>query len=567
MLERLRRQLAFAAQVPPRQIVRRFWLVGRRRAERRLRPRLAVAGLRRSATAPLPLFAPRQGLVRRDRGVWTFCFVGREVSLGDRLDWRAPGPGAADELWRMNLHYMEYLEGLSDADAAELIAQWIDANPPYAPGAAADRWNAYTLSLRVVVWMQQLKARVLPDDLVAKAEASLAGQLRYLERHLETDLGGNHLVKNIKALLWGSAFFAGPAAERWRRRGLTLLRRELRRQMLGDGMHYELSPSYHAQVVADLLEVRHALGEDPLGGALDQVLHRAAQVIADLAHPDGLAAEFGDAGLTMAYAPGQCLDAHRRLFGSAPGPRPVFALPVAGYFGAREADAYLVVDAGQIAPATLPAHGHGDMFSFEWSVAGERLIVDQGVLEYITGEDRGAARSIAGKNRAASRSAAFHNTLSVDGMDQAEFYGAFRCGRRGRVRIIEHRETACGFILEAEHDGFRRLHAGPLHRRRFEASAGRIRIDDRLDGPTDRRTKSNLLLHPDVAVERLAADRLRLVRGSARAMVTGSLPLRLDPAVWWPDMGFERATRRVVMALPPGTDHAWLHLNAAADIA
>ncbi len=40
-----------------------------------------------------------------------------------------------------------------------------------------------------------------------------------------------------------------------------------------------------------------------------------AQAAVDLAHPDGHVALFNDAGLTMAYSPGECLDAYARLYG------------------------------------------------------------------------------------------------------------------------------------------------------------------------------------------------------------------------------------------------------------
>src|SRR5262249_53295111 len=157
--------------------------------------------------------------------------------------------------------------------------------------------------------------------------ASLAQQLHFLEHNLETDIGGNHLIKNIKALIWGSAFFTGPPADRWRSLGLLLLTKELPRQVLRDGMHYERSPSYHCQVFADLLEIRHVLSHDPLGDTLDAALARMAQVTVDLAHPDGLVALFNDAGLSMAYAPDLCLDAYTAVLGgSKPAPRRVFCL-------------------------------------------------------------------------------------------------------------------------------------------------------------------------------------------------------------------------------------------------
>ena len=47
---------------------------------------------------------------------------------------------------------------------------------------------------------------------------------------------------------------------------------------------------------------------------------------------------------------------------------------------------------------------------------------------------------------------------------------------------------------------------------------------------------------------RLQDDILRL--RPARLVMTASAPLRVAPAVWWPNMGEERATRRILVDLP-----------------
>ena len=130
--------------------------------------------------------------------------------------------------------------------------------------------------------------------------ASLGAQLRFLAGHIETDLRGNHLVKNLKALLWGGAVFTGPEAEAWRTLGSNLLASELEEQVLADGCHYERSPPYHGQVLADLIEVRALLPAGSLRDRLDEALGRMVSVARLLAHPDGLPAGFNDGGLGMA---------------------------------------------------------------------------------------------------------------------------------------------------------------------------------------------------------------------------------------------------------------------------
>jgi uncharacterized heparinase superfamily protein len=448
------------------------------------------------------------------------------------VDWSAPSLAPRDQLWRMHLHYMEYLEEVDDSTFVDLIENWIAANSPIRKGCWRDRWNSYALSLRVVVWMQQLalrRARISSASL-SRILASVAAQIAFLADNLETDIGGNHLIKNIKALLWASAFFDGDAAAQWRALGLRWLSSALAVQVLPDGVHYERSPSYHAQVFADLIECRVAVPSVAAPAALDKTLRAMASVTADLSHPDGRAAQFNDAGLHMCYSPGECLDAYQTLFGERPSARRNFAFSAAGYFGRRAGENYLVIDCGRIGPDALPAHAHGDILSFEWSVAGERIIVDPGVYEYFQGP-----------RRAASRSAASHNTLCFEGADQADFFGAFRCGRRPDVEVRRLESDAERLILEGAHNGFARL---GTHHRRFEASDTTLTIVDRINPRAARRASIGFVLHPEVAVAK-ADDAVTLWRGRARITLRSTANIRCEDAVWWPDLGYETPTQRL----------------------
>lgn len=540
----LRRAIAFGRHMPVAKLARRVELEVRRRVRDGIGTVrfTAMPDVHLQSAPPMPIFALRTGMCLE--GGSRFRFLNRGVEMPDGvIDWTRPSLGPRDQLWRMNLHYMEYLEEVDDATFAALVEQWLAVNVPTQAGAWRDSWNSYALSLRVVVWMQQLARRrdQVSIETAARIDASLIEQLDFLERNLETDLGGNHLIKNLKALVWGAAFFVGPTAERWRTLGLKYLARELPRQILPDGMHNERSPSYHCQVFADLLEVRHALGHDPLSGRLDDALARMAQVTADLTHPDGGVALFNDAGLAMAYAPAACLDAYARLYGTKPTPRSVFALRDAGYYGMRSGDTYFVADCGRIAPDDLPAHGHGDVLSFEWSVAGQRIIVDQGVYEYN-----------AGQRRQRSRSAASHNTLCFEAADQADFFGAFRCGRRPNVEVLAFEQTANGMALEGTHDGFRTLQGAPQHVRRFEVQPRRVTLRDVIEGKAARAARISFLLAPEVAC---VAETTGVVLRTAHAtmQMTASAELRIEDAVWWPDMGRELRTKRICLILPPGT--------------
>ena len=537
------RQLAFARHVPLHRLLRRQVLTLQRTWLQTFPPgALAVPdGTELSATLPEPLMPPRLGSAVINDDSIVLTLLGETKTLQQPISWHNPTQERETQLWWMTLNYMEYLEEVSDESFASLVESWITSAQPFARGYWRDTFNSYTVSIRTVIWMQQLACRRgLPQSLRRRMADSIAAQLNFLERNLETDLGGNHLVKNIKALILGSVYFCGTAPRRWRNLGLKLLATELPRQILKDGVHFERSLSYHNQVFVDLLEIRHTLGIDPLGGQLDRTLANMAQVIADLAHGDGKAPQFSDAGLHMSYASKDCLDAYEKVFARRPSRRSTFAFADAGYFGLGVNGNLFVADCGLIGPDDLPGHGHGDILSFEWSVRGRRLIVDQGVYEYVSGARRADARS--------SRT---HNTLSIAGYDQADFFGDFRVGRRPRPQVLRFDATENGFVMEGRHNGY----APMTHLRRFEVTANKVTVIDRVEGALTSDVVVGLLLHPDASPSVSGAG-IRITLGDCSVMLHASVPFEIEPAVWWPDLGKEVPTTRLVAHWPAGVTTA-----------
>ncbi len=103
-------------------------------------------------------------------------------------------------------------------------------------------------------------------------------------------------------------------------------------------------------------------------------------------------------------------------------------------------------------------------------------------------------------------------------------------------------------VVEGSHDGYR----PHKHTRRFEQTSGRLRIVDRLAGPA-RAAAVGFLLHPEVTVS-LDSEGASLARGDVRAQFRASIDIACEDAVWGPDMGQERATKRLRLTAPPGTN-------------
>lgn len=526
----------------PRQLLRRAALIVKRRTLQLAASRGAAPGAEghapeRSGPQPEPIFAPRKNLVEADGSGYNALLLNTPRSLRTPIDWHPPELERGTRLAKLNLHYMEYLEGVSDDVFADVVTDWMSANPPYRPGYWLDNWNSYALSIRCVVWMQELARRGerVPLATRARMEASLAQQLRFLVANLETDIGGNHILKNIKALLWAGCYFSGPEPREWARAGAALLERELHEQILDDGMHFERSPAYHAQTFADVLECHHVCDE-PLRGRTAGVLARMAQALADLTHPDGLVSLFNDGGLGMTYHPAELLAAYEtRMSTSAPTPRAVAVLPDAGYYAVRHKDSLVVVDCGPVGPDHLPAHAHGDVLAFEWTVRGLRLAVDAGVFEYDPGEWRTYARS--------TRS---HNTVTIDDADQAEFWGAFRVARRPRVRVVRLATGPGSFDLTGEHDGYSRLPGNPVHRRRIRATPESLQVEDLVAGGAGQPVRARILLHPE-CIAAVDSDGVVIRRGQLAVRLRTAAPCAVAAAWWLPDFGERVNTSQVVL--------------------
>ncbi len=543
------------------QLARRAQKIARRALAGRFGPN-ALFGARaprpapaRSLIPPLPLFRPRSHALCTDGDDVVLDLMQQRIPVGVPFDWRLASLPERPLLLLFHLHAMEWVENLDDEAFEALISDWMIEVDPTRAAHVRDAWHPFVISIRAVVWMQQAarRRRRLPIEFRSSIDASIAAQIRTLENDLELDLGGNHLLKNVKALLWAGAYFTGPEADRWTRRGVGLLAHELGEQMLSDGMHFERSPAYHAQVVADLLEVRAVLAPSPLRTRLDEILNRACQVVADLAHPDGAPSLFNDGGLHMAYAPREILDAAQIILGTLFTPRTVFALEAAGYFGARSGKDYVLADCGAIGPDHLPAHGHADALAFEWTVAGERLVVDAGTFEYQPGATRDLARSTK-----------VHNTVTLDDHDSCEFWSSFRVGRRSRVRRHRLQFQGGGFVLEGTHDGFEHLAGEPIHRRTIRAKPSEIRIEDRIEGGAGQIARSRLLLHPECRVTTNADGVVTIERGRARARIVAETPIEVVDAWWFPDFGVKLPTKQLVVTYGDAPCVGGLWLRALA---
>lgn len=455
----------------------------RRRASRR-----SIATPRRRAWA-----APWDGpvyLPRRETSHGVFTLHGVSHPIQGHADWNH---ARRPRLWLYECHYLDDLAAAPSIPAAEapnLLDRWIDANPP----ASGVGWEPYPLSRRIVNIVKYLGAN---DSVTDARMHSLARQTRALEDQIEYHLRGNHLLANAKALVFAGALCAGPDADRWLRRGTTLLVDQIREQFLADGGHFERSPMYHGLLVWDLCDVVELAlrsGVEQVHAAADgcrPVIEKGLAWFATMCHPDGDVSFFNDSTGGVAPTLAALRSYAERIDTVADVNQAPFTMPVASGFHTVDCGPgnRLLIDLGSVGPDYQPGHAHAGTLSLELSIGGRRTVVNSGISTYT-----------AGVQRSRERGTAAHSTVQIDDADSSEVWSSFRVGRRAKV--TDSGWCASGDAVEVwgTHDGYTHLPGRPLHTRRCIVRPGRLDVVDRLSASVDAAV-ARFFLHPDVRTD------------------------------------------------------------------
>jgi uncharacterized heparinase superfamily protein len=478
-------------------------------------------------------------------GKGNFRLLGESGSLAAD-GWDSP---TRDKLWRYNQHYFDDLNAQGANERGdlheELIENWIEENPP----GLGTGWEPYPTSLRIANWVKwALSGAVLTPEAIQ----SLAVQVRWLTKRLEWHLLGNHLFANAKALIFAGLYFKGTEADAWLRKGLKILRRELPRQFLEDGGQFELSPMYHSLALEDLLDLinvsrthKVALSSEHLRqlDAWERLVPNMLNWLNTMCHPDGEIAFFNDAATGIAPSPSELFAYADRLgFETVKEQTGSMILFESGYFRLSNATAILLADVARVGPDHLLAHAHADTLSFEFSMFGQRLIVNSGTSVYGLGSER-----------LRQRGTSAHNTVLIDGEDSSEVWSGFRVARRAYPYDVRYQETDKTFLLEASHDGYKRLKGKPVHTRRWELSPNKLKISDHVPGKNSD-AQARYHIHPDVRVE-ASDDRsgfLVLPAGQRISWRAEGGSVTLEDTTWHPEFGVSIPNKCIVLPLCNG---------------
>ena len=418
--------------------------------------------------------------------------------------------------------------------AGELERQldaWIAANPP---GVGINWVNPMEIALRAVNWLWALGTvepwRPLDPALRARVTRSLQAHAAHVRLNLEGSplLRGNHYLSDVFGLLvLGEMLPGDPRAAGWARFGRRAMEREVRGQVLDDGVGFEASLPYHGLALEVFLLAWHAMaldGRAPSARYRERV-ERMLEVSRAIRHPGGRSPVVGDqdsgrvlpAGFARPATQDNLLDLGAAILGlprlrdAAPHEEvawtlgvgawealasrpladrsPPSAFPVDGLYVLRGDGAHAVARFGGVGQNGNGGHAHNDLSSYELSL-GAPLVVDSGTYLYTADV---AARD-------AFRSARAHNVTVVDGLDMHPLPPGqpFQMPAHARHRVEEWSDAPERAVLAGRHDGFSRGGERIVVRRRLELDrrAPALEVTDEVEGPGRHEVETFLHLAP-----------------------------------------------------------------------
>ncbi len=416
--------------------------------------------------------------------------------------------GDAKVTWELNRH--QQLVTLAKAYrltgdpkfTAELWQQWKDwhAQNPYPIGI---NWaSSLEVAFRSLSWLWVYfllaDAEVFPIWFREEWIKALALSGRHIGRYLSTYFSPNtHLLGEGVAL-----FFIGTLcpeiqqASTWKERGWRIIVEEAKRQIRPDGFHFEQSLYYHVYALDFFLHARMLAARNDIfiPAEFDRTVESMLNALA-LVVGAGTPCSFGDDDGGRLFDPQRNHTQHlldplaagavlfqrgefKALVGEVPeemiwllgiGALDDFdnlrpersalrssALTNSGLYIMADAETQtqLLVDAGPQGAASA-GHGHADALSVCAAQDGTPLLIDPGTRVYV-GD---------GPERDSFRGTPAHNTMSVNGCDQAIPSGPFAWTNLPNVTVDCWVAGKTFDFFAGHHDGYARLTNPVVHRR------------------------------------------------------------------------------------------------------
>lgn len=453
----------------------------------------------------------KQSLINNEE----FVFFNLNGNLND-LGWQDE---SRNKLWRYNQNYFDDLNSKNSDRKINIhiniLTKWIEQNKDI----NSLPWDPYPTSLRIVNIVKWITKNSIDPIVIKEIIKSLAIQSEHLYQNIEYHVLGNHLFTNAKALIFAGIFFDTPRSLIWTKKGFSLIKNQLKEQVLDDGGHYERSPMYHAIFLEDVLDLINIIANNRTKDIdiiyLSSIVKKMIIWMVAMNHPDNKISFFNDCAFNIASESKDIIKYAKRL--NIINEKEIYKiyqlfdnkntqnlnlchLNDSGYIAIFFKNIYLILDVAKIGPNYIPSHAHADTLSYELSLFNKRVIVNSGTSTY---EDN--------KTRHAERSTKSHSTVEVNNINSSEVWSSFRVGKRAEPKNLEILNDSRIIRVSCSHNGYSSFNKKILHNRIWSMHySNLLQIKDIIVG-NSKLSISRHILHPDIKVKSIKDNCINLM--------------------------------------------------------
>lgn len=310
------------------------------------------------------------------------------------------------------------------------VRDWIKKNKQGAyPDDKDFAWKAFVVSFRLNHWSAYFNMFINSPNFtpafLMEFLNSYNEQANYVMTNY-TDIGNHRLFEALHMMHAGSSFPEMKEATNWRKNGIVVLNEEIKKQILPDGVQFELSPSYHIgtiKIFLDALQIAQLNGaEKEFPESYRNLVEKMALAVGNYSFPDYTFPLYGNAFITNKNSMLKNYQLWAKVFpenktiqyyatDGKSGKQPDYlssSLPNAGFYAFRNGwdmkATVMQIKAGP--PAEF--HSHPDNGNFVLWVKGRDFTPDSGSFIYANvGNQENSKRDW-------YRSTKAHQTLTID---------------------------------------------------------------------------------------------------------------------------------------------------------
>lgn len=355
-------------------------------------------------------------------------------------------------------------------------------------------WSGFNIALRIINWLKILThfCQYMDEREWMLVQQSLYEHYFLLKNKIEYHIPGNHILYQLFSLWIISILFPGwEKSDNWD----DLIIKEINKQFLKGGLHFELGFHYHVQATIVclywLMIRRRFEKEKPTDVFI--TIQQAVKIIDKFVLADGTVPMIGDNCFCFFHQnlSEDILNIRKlstRLLGFPNEIEKSLSNISNNYLISEFSDSKLIMDIGQLGYKSNPGHGHSDILSIIY-FQKVPIFIDPGTRRYFNSdEDKLLKESVS------------HNTLTINGAGQAQLGSYFRWAFLPQNINFSYRDLKNEHELIGSYCGFRQIGAF-IHSRKVLHRNDNLEIDDEIRGMKNVDIQLNFVLHPNLNVD------------------------------------------------------------------